>query len=241
VNAAAPQPLADKALQVAQNPQGTFVTRQYAQLVVQGFGLSKLRTIAYRANQGEALRTGELVREYEGVEQAEEDQKLGQLVVSDAPGGGQFVLAQFGFLTKNFKNPYQPNSVRETIEGLPLDVALISVSQQKNIVMTAVQGKPGTVKEFTSMGDYQINVKGALVGDGSYDYPEERVRQLVRLLEVPDSLEVASQYLQIFNVQDVVVESYDFPQREGYQNVQLVDINMVSDRPVRAVQTRLEG
>lgn len=230
--------MADKVFQVATNPQATNVTRQQVQLVVQGFGLSKLRTVAYRANQGEALRTGELVRDYKEVDLALEEQKLGYLEVSDAPGGGFFALAQFGFLTKNFVNPYADTRVQETIEGLALDVALISVSQQKNIVMTAVQGKPGTVKEFTSMGDYQINVKGALVGDGQYDYPEDRVRQLVRLLEVPDSLEVASQYLQIFNVQDVVVESYDFPQREGFQNVQLVDINMVSDRPVRAVQQR---
>src|SRR3990167_7460356 len=49
-----------------------------------------------------------------------------------------------------------PNS-----ENFRIDNVLMTLSQSKNIVTTALQGRDGTIKEFMSNGDYVINIAGS--------------------------------------------------------------------------------
>jgi len=126
-------------------------------------------------------------------------------------------------------------------QPLRIDTVLMTVNMSKNIVTTAIQGRNGTVKEYASDGDYQIDVKGVLTGSGHNEYPAIEVEALVRILTVPDTLTVTSAFLDRFGsiapaavegISEVVVESFDFPQSEGFHNVQLFHIRMLSDTPI---------
>lgn len=114
------------------------------------------------------------------------------------------------------------------------DTVLFNVSQSKNIVKTALQGRNGTIKEYISDGDYVIDIRAAIVSQGR-EYPEDAVRNLVGLLAIPEALEIVSPLLQLFEVYSVVVEDYKLLSQEGFTNTQLVEINCVSDSPIELI------
>lgn len=115
---------------------------------------------------------------------------------------------------------------------ITIDTVLIDISQTKNIVKTIVQGRKGTVKEYISLGDYQVTIRGAIVGKDMWKYPQSDVALLKRILEIEKEIKCISEYLQIFGIYNLAVESYRFPQREGFQNMQLFEITASQDEPI---------
>ena len=116
---------------------------------------------------------------------------------------------------------------------LVINTVLFSVNQSKNIVKTPIQGRNGTVKEYISDGDYDISIRGVIVSENANEYPKDEVRKLIEILRVQDSFSIASRYLnEVFDITDIVIESYSLPQSEGYHNVQAFEINAVSDEPI---------
>jgi CheY-like chemotaxis protein len=120
--------------------------------------------------------------------------------------------------------------------GLRIDTVLMDISQQRNIVTTAIQGRNGTVKEYISDGDYQITVRGILVEPSAYDYPAEQVRELLRLCRVQAAVQAVSPFLQLFQIYDVVITDYQLPQLEGYQNMQPFELTCISDTPIELIE-----
>lgn len=110
---------------------------------------------------------------------------------------------------------------------------LLEVNMQKNIVKTAVQGRPGTVKQYISDGDYDVSIRGGLFSPFSNAYPKEDMQTLLALLKIGKEIFFVSEYLAQFNIYNLVVEDYKFSQREGVQNVQLFEIKTISDIPIQ--------
>jgi len=109
------------------------------------------------------------------------------------------------------------------------DTILLTVTQQKNIQLTKVIGRKGTVKEYVSDGDYTIALKAVIVGDNKF--PKVELRRLRRFLSIPDALEVVSEYLRIFDIYSIVVTGFEFSQ-ESIEDTQVVKINAISDEPI---------
>ncbi|GAA4156601.1 hypothetical protein GCM10022217_15770 [Chryseobacterium ginsenosidimutans] len=114
---------------------------------------------------------------------------------------------------------------------------IITVNQEKNIVATALQGRNGTIKEYISDGDYSITVDAAInnyqEGDdtgASLEYPIDKVKELQKILNLPETLSVQSDFLEIFKVRSVVVKSFYLTQ-ETHSNRQAIQIIMLSDEP----------
>jgi len=128
--------------------------------------------------------------------------------------------------------------------GLPriqIPTVLFTINQKKNIISTSVQGRNGTVKEYISDGDFNINVKGVLVGDNG-KYPKlgfastslggvSSVDYLISLFQINKALEVNSWFLKQFNIYSIVITDYNFPQNEGEYSVQPFEFNAISDVP----------
>jgi hypothetical protein len=142
------------------------------------------------------------------------DGQLAELVVANALGvpmvlplylkleGGEWWLL-----------PYEPQI---TLQGT-------NVITKKQVSKGAVRG---TVKERWSQGDYQVNVSGILIGsDGRY--PEEDVKRLRSYLEAGKVL-VKSPLLELFSINQVVVESWSIPFTSGQAN-QAYTIDALSD------------
>lgn len=119
-----------------------------------------------------------------------------------------------------------------------LEECILSVNQEKNIVTTALQGRNGTIKEYISDGDYQISAMAAVSSykekEGNYEasleYPEDKIRQLTSLLSLPETLNVQSDFLEIFGIKSVVVTGFSLEQ-ETHSNRQSISIQMLSDLP----------
>lgn len=123
----------------------------------------------------------------------------------------------------------------QSFEGLRCDTVLFSVAMQKNIVKTAVQGFNGTVKEYTSDGDFEITIAGSIISPNPNTYPQEDVEKLLTLLSIPEPLEVTSEFLAFLGINTIVVDSYSLDQRAGFRNVQPFQIRALSDRPLELI------
>lgn len=131
---------------------------------------------------------------------------------------------------------------------IELDECIISVNQEKNIVVTALQGRNGTIKEYISDGDYQISVVAAVSSykekaddyEASLEYPEDKVRQLTELLQLPETLNVQSDFLDVFGIKSVVVTGFSLEQ-ETHSNRQAFQIQMLSDLPYEIKLRSTEG
>ncbi|PTD14371.1 DUF6046 domain-containing protein [Flavobacterium columnare] len=114
---------------------------------------------------------------------------------------------------------------------------VISINQERNINAIPMQGFDGTAKNFVNDGDYVITVNTGVnnykEGDdteANFEYPLKKMKALVQYLKVPDTIEVQSDFLEIFKIKYAVVKSYNLVQ-ETHSNRQGITITMLSDEP----------
>lgn len=185
-------------------------------LTLNAFGLGVLKPVVYRLFAGRQAKAGEVSAEY-----------------PDREGQVNNYLGSRG--TDENRLSYLGTPVfcdiaieREGKEDLILDTVLIDVSMRKNIVTTPIQGRNGTVKEYISDGDYEVKIRGA-VTSADFAYPRVFVRDLHEILKQSELLNVVSDFLLLYDIKELVVTDYSFPQREGFQNMQLFEISCISD------------
>ena len=114
---------------------------------------------------------------------------------------------------------------------------LISLNMEKNIVTTTLQGRNGTIKEYISDGDYNITIDAGIStytieqnNEHNIDYPKDAVKELKEILSLPETLEIQSDFLEIFGIKSAVVKSFNL-QQETHSNRQSINIQMLSDEP----------
>lgn len=122
-------------------------------------------------------------------------------------------------------------------QTLEFEECILTVSQEKNIVTTPLQGRNGTVKEFISKGDYNIaleigisNYQKSSNDQSSFEYPKEAINEFINILNVDDTIALQSDFLLLFGVESAVVLSYNLIQ-ETHSNRQAFQVQMLSDRP----------
>ena len=124
-------------------------------------------------------------------------------------------------------------------ETLMINDAVVSISQIKNIVKTALQGAKGTVKEYINTGDYDIKITVGIVSieDGVIvdTYPSEGIRTVKKFLvrsekesEDFERIGVQSTFLDIFGINKMVITGFNVKQ-ETHSNRQVIEIQAVSD------------
>lgn len=128
---------------------------------------------------------------------------------------------------------YQLKGETINFEGLRIDTILMTVNQVKNIVKTPVAGRNGSVKEYISDGDFVIGLQGAIVNEtGGSAYPRESMQILMDLLRAPVALQFTSNFLDFLGTFDLVVTDYNIPQIKGQRNMQVFQVNCLSDNPL---------
>jgi hypothetical protein len=198
--------------------------------LINGFGLSYLRTAEYIPSPEETLAQG--TPKYVSGSEAEQQGREVQPITTPEVIPFSIDATKISFLGTPVWSDLQ---LKWGGNEVYFDTCLIDVTQTKNIVKTSVQGRNGTVKEYISDGDYVINIKGAIVNQGR-NYPEDQVRNLVNMMKVNKELEAVSPLLTLFGIYNLVVEDYRLPSSEGFTNTQLVEINCISDTPIELVE-----
>ena len=214
-------------------------------ILAPGIGVRLLKTAAFGKAQESLLLTEFGVADLSELQEVDEDTPISYL--------GTPILDPFTFNGGNFekrddsgniiKVPFPDERGADGL-GLVIPNMIIEVNQTKNIITTPIQGRDGTVKEFISRGDYLITLSGIITGqmdeqtgqirDIGNVYPTADVQKLITICEVPDSLEVTSDFLGFFLKEDsrVVITNYNIPQQIGVRNFQTFTINMLSDTPI---------
>jgi hypothetical protein len=176
--------------------------------ILQSFGLQNLKTLIY-SNSINAIEENDSTKNYSSI------------VIGDVPKVADSYLG----------TPVFDNIVLDIDDNnLRIDTVLIDVSQTKNIVKTAIQGLSGTIKEYIADGDYEISIKGIIVNE-SNEYPTADISSLLEICKKNENIRVTSNFLQLFGIDDIIIESYTLKQDE-FSNTQQFELSCVSDKPV---------
>ncbi|WP_442589196.1 DUF6046 domain-containing protein [Pedobacter sp. AW31-3R] len=112
---------------------------------------------------------------------------------------------------------------------------MIDITATKSIVTTPIKGRNGTVKEYISIDDYQINIRGVIINYESDEYPELTVHNLHNIFKADTEMQVTSALLNLLDIHYLVIKQIKFPEVEGYRNMQPYALQCLSDMPLELV------
>ena len=122
---------------------------------------------------------------------------------------------------------------KEDGETLIMNDAVVAVSRRAIIVSTSMVGMDGTVKEYISDGDYQLNImvgvqalKDGVIVD---EYPSEGITQLRKFFDEKKAITVQSKFLELFDIDSIVITDFSVVQATE-SNYQPVSISALQDR-----------
>ena len=122
-----------------------------------------------------------------------------------------------------------------------LPFPMISVSQKKTIIKTALTERNGTVKELITIDDLDIRIRGYLIA-ATDDYPENLVTTLRNLFEQNVAISIQCPLTDIFLLRtdrsgsdQVVITDLKLTEKKGIKNVVEYEVNLLSDQPFSLV------
>lgn len=130
-------------------------------------------------------------------------------------------------------NDFNTNQVKTT-DSITFVTVLCTVHQSKNIITTSINNRPGTVKEYIGLGDYEVTINGIITGENG-KMPEQEIQALKRMLDAPVAIPVTSRFLNLLGIYYLVVKDYDIPQEPGGISTQPYTIECLSDEQYQAL------
>ena len=188
-----------------------------AKLILKGAGLGLLKPKLFSIDQRKASKEAET---YERIDLIGYDKK-----------GGLFGLPIWDTVTLISRNYTDNKGNNVPSQSLTLDIALIEVNNDRNIVRTAVAGRNGTVKEYMSDGDYEVNIKGMLVSEYSNLPPAELLKAWRFITTCPEAVDIESNFLDYMEIYTVVINRPNIKQIEGARNAVSFELDCYSDTP----------
>jgi hypothetical protein len=106
----------------------------------------------------------------------------------------------------------------------------MSLTNKKEIVITKMVNRDGTVKEEIALGEWNINIKGVIVSPNS-SYPEDEVKLLIEWYKKRVSLNIQNARTAMCMTGDekVVITDLKLPEVKGFENTQPYEISLLSD------------
>ena len=123
-----------------------------------------------------------------------------------------------------------------------LPYPIVSVSGRKTIIETPLSERRGTVKELICQRDYEIVIRGFIIGTNN-EFPENEVTRLRDVYEQNTALSIECPLTDIFLLRpdrkgsdQVVIYGLDLPEIKGVKNVRPYCIRMLSDEAFDLVE-----
>jgi hypothetical protein len=113
--------------------------------------------------------------------------------------------------------------------------AIVTITQDINIVKTSLAGRSGTVKEYVSSDDYEVKIEASINSGDKYEFPVDKTRDLITLLNAGEQIEVISEFIAMFDIQYLVCRRARLSQISGTQNMQKVEMDFLSDKDIQLV------
>lgn len=133
--------------------------------------------------------------------------------------------------TSNGIKAFMPTWLSTSAQGTErflLQNAVMTITNRKKIVTTELINRGGTVKEEISIGDWELTVKGLIVGK---TYPEKEVQTLIDMYKKHQPLWInnARTSMCMTDGERVVMTDMSLPALSGYENVQPYEVKLLSD------------
>lgn len=119
---------------------------------------------------------------------------------------------------------------------------VVELRTRKNIVITPLAGRDGTVKELIASGDWELTFKGFLINLEEDVYPSDLVKSINRVYEsltaprtdggLMQAVPVASRQLNDLGIHNLVFTELNFPPMAGAQNACAYELSALSDKDI---------
>lgn len=119
---------------------------------------------------------------------------------------------------------------------------VVELRTRKNIVVTPLAGRDGTVKELIAAGDWELTFKGFLINLEEDVYPSDQVKEINRLYEsltaprtdggLMQAIPIASRQLNDLGIHNIVFTDLSFPPMAGAQNACAYELTALSDKDI---------
>lgn len=106
----------------------------------------------------------------------------------------------------------------------------VSMSSQKNVVQTTVQGRNYTRKELVSGGDLKFTVNGQIVSDEVDVVPDTAIKKFIQIAEYGGIIKVNHFQFKRHNVEQILILDYNLPTPE-FKNIQPYSFTCVAVEP----------
>jgi len=106
----------------------------------------------------------------------------------------------------------------------------VSMSSQKNVIQTTVQGRNYTRKELVSGGDLKFTVNGQIVSDEIDVVPDIAIKKFIQIAEYGGIIKVNHFQFKRHNIEQILILDYSLPTPE-YKNIQPYSFTCVAVEP----------
>ena len=114
----------------------------------------------------------------------------------------------------------------------------VQVSSKNNIVLTTVQGRDYTRKEFISGGDLEITASGKITSKYPDVYPEAEVSKFLKLMQYKGVINCENTILRQFNITQIIILNFNFSTPDC-RNIQPYTISCVAVEPSEAIEVKI--
>lgn len=114
----------------------------------------------------------------------------------------------------------------------------VQVSSKNNIVLTVVQGRDYSRKEFISAGDFEISISGKITSKYPDIYPEAEVSKFLKLMQYKGVINCDNTILRQFKISQIIIQSYNFSSCDC-RNIQPYTISCVAVEPSEAIELKI--
>lgn len=114
----------------------------------------------------------------------------------------------------------------------------IQISSKNNIILTTVQGRDYTRKEFISGGDVEISISGKITSKYPDIYPDTEVSKFLKLMQFKGVIDCDSTILKQFKVKQIIIQSYSLSPSDC-RNVQPYSLSCIAVEPSEAVEVKI--
>jgi hypothetical protein len=126
------------------------------------------------------------------------------------------------------------NGAEQTLPRIPIAAAIVSCSPSKNIVKTNINGRDGSIKEYTGMNDLEITIDCTVnfqFGQGGSD----TIQEIDLLYQCPYAIPVTNKRINDLGVYYIVIDRIDYQQKVGEYSNLYFSIKACSDIPIKEI------
>ena len=146
----------------------------------------------------------------------------------------ELTISKGGTYYNNKEGKVEPNSKYGDIVFVDLQPQ-VQVSSRNNIIMTTVQGRDYSRKEFISGGDLEFTIAGKVTSKYPDIYPEAEVSKLLKLMQYKGVVDCDNTILRQLNITQLIVLNYSL-QPSSCRNIQPYTISCVAVEPSEAIE-----